>query len=160
MIRTRTVIEAIHPGVTDKLDQVLIAMSILSQYYQVITTQVLLGLFQVHVTSSGHIHLTSEDGLERFQSLFLPCLVDTIADIMELLNAEHVTMVSDGHALHAVGNSLVNQFLDARLSVQNRIIGMYVQMYEIFHRFSVSFVLSPKDTLKSRKYQKKNVKSL
>jgi hypothetical protein len=62
---------------------------------------------------------------------------------MELLNAEHVTMVSDGHALHSVGNSLVNQFLDARLSVKYRIIGMYMQMYEIFHRFSVSFVFEP-----------------
>ena len=140
MIRSRTVIEAIHPGVTDKLDQVLIAKFVLGQHNQVIATQVLLGLLQVHVAPSGHIHLTSEDGLERLQSLFLASLVDTIAYIMEFLDAEHIAMVSDGHAFHAVGNSLVNQFLDTRLTVKNRIIGMYVQMYEIFHCFSVSFV--------------------
>ena len=140
MIRAGTVIEAVHPGIADKFDQVLIAKFVLGKHNQVIATQVLLGLLQVHVAPSGHIHLTSEDGLERFQSLFLASLVDTIAYIMEFLDAEHIAMVSDGHAFHAVGNSLVNQFLDTRLTVKNRIIGMYVQMYEIFHCFSVSFV--------------------
>ena len=42
-------------------------------------------------------------------------------------------MVGYRHALHPVGNSLVNEFSDRRLPVENRIICVNVQMYEIFH---------------------------
>ena len=77
-------------------------------------------------TMARDIHLTAEDGLEGFKSLLLASFIDATNIVVELLDAEHVTMVSDGHTLHTIGNSLVNQSLDARLAIQYRIICMYV----------------------------------
>jgi hypothetical protein len=38
---------------------------------------------------------------------------------MKLLDTEHVTMIGDGHALHAIGDSLVDKPTDTRLSVED-----------------------------------------
>jgi hypothetical protein len=42
-------------------------------------------------------------------------------------------MVGNGHAALTVGYSLVNQTLNLRLAVKNRIVGVNVQVYEVFH---------------------------
>jgi hypothetical protein len=63
-------------------------------------------------------------------------------------------MVGDSHASHAVGNSLVHQALDARLTVQDGVISMYMEMYEILHFLFPLLFLSLKDTAKWREYQK------
>ena len=46
--------------------------------------------------------------------------------VEELLDAEHISMVSDGHSAHSVGHSLVNKALDAGLSVQYRVVRVHV----------------------------------
>jgi hypothetical protein len=56
---------------------------------------------------------------------------------VKFLDAEHVTMVGNGHAAHTVGYSLVNQPFNARLTVQNRVICMYVKMYKVFHKMRI-----------------------
>ena len=94
----------------------------------------LLVVFQQFRTVTGHIHLTSEDGLEGFQTFFLAAFVDAPNIVVEFLDTEHVAMIGYRHASHAVAYSLVNQSLDARLAVQDRVVCMYVQMYEIFHK--------------------------
>ena len=73
-----------------------------------------------------HIHLATKDGLKRFQAIFFAILIDANAIVMKFLDAKHIAMIRDGHALHAVGNSLVHQVLDLRLSVKNRIVCMNV----------------------------------
>ena len=87
----------------------------------------------MHIATTGYIHLTAKDRFERLQSVLLALLVYPVADVMKFLNAEHVTMICDSHPLHTVGNGLIHKFLDARLPIKDRIICMYVQMYEIFH---------------------------
>ena len=52
--------------------------------------------------------------------------VDLVAIVEELLDAEHVAVIGHSHALHAVLYGLVNEFRDTRLSVEYRILGMYV----------------------------------
>ena len=42
-------------------------------------------------------------------------------------------MVGDGHTPHTIGNGLVNQFRYARLSVENGIISMDMQVYKVLH---------------------------
>lgn len=42
-------------------------------------------------------------------------------------------MVRDGDSGLAVGHGLVDEALDARLTVENRILGVYVQMDELGH---------------------------
>ena len=85
------------------------------------------------IASSGHIHLAAEDGLEGFLPLRLALFVHPVDIVEELLHAEHVAMIRDGHTLHAVGNGFIHQTGDGSLTVQQRILGVHVQMYEIDH---------------------------
>ena len=161
VVGTRTVVETIHPRVTYQLNQVLVAMLVLGQHYQVVSTQVFLAFFQHHVASACHIHLATKNGLKRFKSVFFTLFVHTVAYVVKFLNAEHVAVVGNGHTLHAIADSFVYKLFDTRLSVEYRVICMYVQMYEIFHRFLLKCLfLWSKVTPIFRDYQKKNVKSL
>ena len=83
--------------------------------------------------ATGYIHLAAEDRFERCLALLLPALVDLGTIVRELLDAEHHTVICDGHALHPVGDGLVDKTCHLRLSVQDRVICMDVQMYVIFH---------------------------
>ena len=125
-ICTRPHIIAVHPGVADQFDQVLIAFIVLGKHDQVIATHILLATPQLLGTITRHIHLTAKDGFERLQALLLTSFVDTSYIIMELLDTEHVAMIGNRHASHAVTNRLVHQFLDTRLTIQYRVISMYV----------------------------------
>ena len=130
---TRTTVETVHPRVAHEFDEVLIAVGILRQYDEVIATLVISGLLQVHVATTRHIHLTAEDRLEGFEAVFLTLFVHAVADVVKFLNAEHVAVIGDGHALHTVADGFIYKLLDTRLSVEDRVVGMYMQMYEIFH---------------------------
>ena len=115
---SRTVVETVDPGIADELDQVLIAVGILGQHDEVIAAKVFLGLFQALVTTTGHIHLTTEDGLEGFETVFLALLVQVETSVMKFFNTEHITVIGDRHASHAVLNSFGYKLLDTRLSIK------------------------------------------
>ena len=85
-------------------------------------------------TITRDIHLTAKDRFERFQPLLFATLVDAAHIVMEFLDAEHVSMVGNGHASHTIADGFVHQSFDTGLSIKYRVIGMYVQMYEIFHK--------------------------
>ena len=54
-------------------------------------------------------------------------IVYTLVDVVEeLLDAEHVAMVGDGHASHTVGYGFVYQTGNACLPVKDRIVGVDV----------------------------------
>ncbi len=125
-VRSRTHVEAIDPRTRDEFDQILVAIVILGQHDEVPSALVALVGLTKFLLAVGHIHLTAENGFERLQPFLLAAAVYLIAIVEQLLHAEHVAVVGDGHAAHAVANSLVNQFLDTRLSVEDTIIGMYV----------------------------------
>ena len=91
-----------------------------------IAALVLLAVLLLLGTIARHVHLAAENGLERFQTLLLALLVDALTVVEKLLDAKHVAVVGDGHALHAVADGLVHQLRDFRLSVEYRIVGMYV----------------------------------
>ena len=108
-ISTRTVIETIDPRITDEFDKVLITVIVLGEYDEMVAAQVLLGLLQALVTTTGHIHLTPEDGFEGFLSSILSLFVHALADVVKFFDAKHVSMISDGHALHTIVYRLVNK---------------------------------------------------
>ena len=85
---SRTIIETVDPGIADEFDQVLIAVGILGQHDEVIAAKVFLGLFQAFVT------------------------------VMKFFNTEHVAVIGNRHASHAVLNSFVHKLLDTRLSIK------------------------------------------
>ena len=84
---------------------------------------VVLGLL-VREPARGYIYLASDNGLELL--LIALVLIYFTYIIVEFLDTHHVAMVGNGNALHPVGNSLVNEFLDGCLTVKDRILRMYV----------------------------------
>ena len=125
---------AFRPAPRHQLHQVVIARLVLGQHDEVPSALVRLALFQVFgIASSGHIHLAAENGLEGLLPLRLTLLVHPVDVVEELLHAEHVAVIRDGHTLHAVGDGFIHQTGDGSLSVQQRILGVHVQMYEIDH---------------------------
>ena len=107
-VGTWTVIKAIHPRVTHQLNQILVAVGILRQHDEVVTTIVLFRLLQTLVATTGHIHLTTEDRFERFEALFFALFVHANADVVKFLNAKHIAVIGDGHAFHAIANGFIH----------------------------------------------------
>ena len=132
-VRTRTHVITVHPCARDKLYEVLVSVIVFRENDEMISAHVAHLLHLVLFPASCDIHLAAQDGLERLLTFRLPLFVYTLAIIIEFLYSEHVAMVCYRHALHPVSHSLVYEALDAGLSVENRIISMNVQMYEIFH---------------------------
>ena len=58
--------------------------------------------------------------------------------IVKLLDAHHVAVVGHGHAAHLIADGLVYECGNGGLPVEDRILGVYVQMYKVFH--SVRFI--------------------
>ena len=132
MVGTRTIVEAVYPSLRNQLDQVVVAYFVLCQYNKVISAGVFI-LVAVVECSFGHIHFTTEDGLERLLPSFLQLFILLVYVVKVLLHAHHVAMVGNGHAAHTVLDSLLHQLGDAGLTVKQRVLCMYVKMYEVLH---------------------------
>ena len=91
-----------------------------------IAASVAVFLHLVLLAVSGHIHLAPEDRLKGFESFLRPFAIYPVAVVEEFLYAEHVSMVGYGHTLHSVANSLVNESRNTRLSVEYRVVCMYM----------------------------------
>ena len=117
-VGSRSHIEAIHPRPAHQLDQVLVTLVVLGEYDEVIASDVRLVSTARLISVLGYVHLTAEDGLERFLPFFLSFAVHLITIVEELLDTEHITMIGDGHATHAVAHRLVHKTSYARLSIK------------------------------------------
>ena len=111
-------IKALSPAVGDNFNEVLVALQILGQQDQVATDIALVDVLMAVLV--GDIDLTAEDGLELL--IIAPFLVQLGHIVVKFLDAEHVAVVGNGHAAHAVGYSFVDQRLDRSLSVKNRVL--------------------------------------
>ena len=111
-------IKALGPAVGDNFNEVLVALQILGQQDQVATDIALVDVLMAVLV--GDIDLTAEDGLELL--IIAAFLVQLGHIVVKFLDAEHVAVVGNGHAAHAVGYSLVDQRLDRSLSVKNRVL--------------------------------------
>ena len=118
-VGTRTIVVAVHPGAGDEFDEVLIAVIVFGQHNEVITRVVAVLLHLVLLAVAGNVHLATENGLERLEAVLLPVLIDFGTVVRELLDAVHHAVIGDGHTAHAVFDGLVDQMIDARLSVEN-----------------------------------------
>ena len=58
--------------------------------------------------------------------------------ISELLNAEHIAVVSHGYPFHSILHSLVHQRAYAGLTIEKGVLGMNVQMNKILHKYLLS----------------------
>ena len=132
-VGTRAHIEAVNPRAAHQLDKVLVALVVLCQHNQVVTTLVALVFHLVGLRAARHVHLASEYGLKLGLALLTQLGVLLVAVVEELLDAEHIAVVGHGHASHAVGYGLVNQPLDAGLAVEDAVVCMYVKVNEVLH---------------------------
>ena len=154
-VGTRTIVVAICPRIGDELDEILVTIIVLGQHDEVVTAVVAHLLDLVFLAAARHIHLTTQDGLERLEPLLLALLVDTGAVVGQFLDAIHHAVVGDRHTAHAVGNGLVDQVGYLGLTVEYRVVGVYVQVYKIFHVGGENCVWSFKVTYICRHPQKK-----
>ena len=107
-VGTRTHVVAVHPRAAYQLDQVLVARVVLGQHDEVVAALVFLAAAQRLRAVARHVHLAAEDGLEGLQTLLLASFVHAHHDVVKLLDAEHVAVVGDGHAAHAVLQRLIH----------------------------------------------------
>ena len=121
-----TVVVAVYPGPRDQFDEVFVPMIVLGQHDEMIAGVVAVLLHLVLLTVAGNVHLAAKDGLEGLLSVFLSVFVDFGTIVRKLLDAVHHAVVGDGHTPHTVADGLVHQVVDARLSVENREMGVNV----------------------------------
>ena len=128
-IHTRTVIESLDKGVRNDTRQVMIPFQVLGQQDQVVAAVVLAAF--VETAAARNVHLASED---RFDPLFF-------GRIVKLLHAEHVAVIGNRQRRHAQFFGAFEQRFDRSRPVQDRILGMYVQMCKLSHfRFAFNDV--------------------
>jgi hypothetical protein len=72
----------------------------------------------------GEIRLNPDDRLDRALGL--------LRGLEELVGSEHVAVIAHGHGRHALPLDLGDQFAVLRRAVQHRILGVDVQMDEVF----------------------------
>ena len=83
----------------------------------------------------GHIHLAAEDGLERLLPLLLQRFV-FLGNVVEIFfHAHHVAMVCNGHATHPVFDGFIDQSGNTGLTIQERVLSVYVKVYKILHMY-------------------------
>ena len=136
-VSTRTHVIAVHPCARHQLDEVLVSVVVLGEDDEVIASHVAFLLHTVRLLAVCHVHLASEDGLERLLALLLQLTVHLVAVVEQLFHAEHIAMIGYRHTAHAVGNGLVDELLNGRLAVEERVVRVDVQMYEVFHVWCV-----------------------
>ncbi len=120
------VVEPFSPCLADELDQVVVALLVLCQHYEVVSLVVL--VLAVSQAVSGTIHLAAEYRLELLVVAALG--VDLFDIVEELLDAEHVAMVSKGDAAHAEVDSLVDEAFDRSLAVKQAVLRVHMEVCE------------------------------
>ncbi len=116
MAHAGPIIHAVDVPLRDNLHQVQVAGIVLGQEDEVVIT-----LFLLAVVPFGHVHLAADDGLH---------VGVLLGKLEELLYAEHVTVVRDGQGGHPQLVGPVKKVLDGRLSVQDGVLGVDMQMHK------------------------------
>ena len=125
---TGLVVEALGVSRGNEFHQVPVTGRVLCKQDQVIVFAVV-AVLEMMVVVLRDIDLAAQDGLDA-RMLF--CTVE------ELLDAVHVPVVGDGHGIHSKFFHPVKKFLDGRKTVQDGILCMNVEMYELCHNAKIT----------------------
>jgi hypothetical protein len=119
----RLVVEALGVARRHQLDEVLEADLVLGQQHQVVG-----GLARraalVAAVARGHVDLAAQDRVDAALA----------RRVVEHHRREHVAVFGDGQRRHAHLLRLVEQLVDAACAVEQRELGVQVQMDELGHR--------------------------
>ena len=113
------VVEALYVRGGHYLHQILVAVVVLGQQYQMVVFAVLLVVDAVVVL--GHIHLAAHYGLDFREFL---------CNVQEVLYTIHIAVVSDGQARHTQFRSPLEELGDIGHSIQDGVLRMDVKMDE------------------------------
>ena len=138
VVGTGTHVEAVHPCPAHQFDEVFVSGIVLGEHHEVMSALVALLFYLIEFTSPCHVHLASQDGLERRFACFFQFGVLLFAVVEKLFYAHHVSVIGHCHAPHAVVHGFVYKLLDACLSVKNTIIGVYVEVNKFLHKYYMS----------------------
>ena len=125
-VSSRTTVIPIHPGTRHKTDKVLVAVKVLRKHNEVITAKVTIRLYHIFLVVMCHIHLTTEDRLERFLTLCFKLFINAVTVVKEFLDTKHISVIREGNTLHSISHRLIDKFADRRLSIKDGIVGMNV----------------------------------
>ena len=139
-----TVVEPLGKGIRHDFGKIVVPLQILGQQNQVVAPVVLTAL--VEAAASGHVDLAAENRLD-------PLL---FGRVVKLLDPVHIAVVGDRQRGHAELLGTLEQRLDSRRAVQNRILRMYMKMSELPHCFPL-LCLDTKVTKNKRKYRARKV---
>ena len=120
LVDARLVIEPLGKRVGDHLAEVVVAFEVLGQQDQVVAGLLVLVLLEAVF---HHVDLAAQNRLDP----------GVRGGIVEVLDAVHVAVVGNGDGVHAEGLGPLDERLDGGGAVEDRILGMYVQMDEIGH---------------------------
>ena len=132
LVDARLVIEPLGKRVGDHLAEVVVAFEVLGQQDQVVAGLLVLVLLE---TVFHHVDLTAEDRLHP----------GVRSGVVEILDTVHVAVVGDGDGIHPQCFGAFDERLDGRGAVEDRILGMYVQMDEFRHGRNSSNLSHNKD---------------
>ncbi len=119
-VHARLVVETLGEGVGDHLAEVVIPLQVLGQQNEVVAGLLVLVLLE---TVAHDVDFAAEDGLDA--------QID--GRVVEVLHPVHVAVVGDGQRGHAELLGPFEQGLDRGGSVEDGVLGMYVQMDEFRH---------------------------
>ena len=132
LVDARLVIEPLGKRVGDHLAEVVVAFEVLGQQDQVVAGLLVLVLLE---TVFHHVDLTAEDRLHP----------GVRSGVVEILDTVHIAVVGDGDSIHPQRFGAFDERLDGRGAVEDRILGMYVQMDEFRHGRNSSNLSHNKD---------------
>ena len=128
MVSTRTMIKAINPGVGNELYEVAITSLIFCKDDKMPATTVNLRDVSLFHATTSHIHLTSKDWLEERLAFFLEVLVCLVYLIKKLLDAKHITVVSNSNTWHIVLYGFLDNIPYLTLTVKQGVVRMHMKM--------------------------------
>ena len=139
-VDTGFVVEAFGKGVGDDLAEVVISGQVLCQQDQVVTGLLVLVLLE---TVAHHIDFAPQNRLDTGRD----------CRIVKVLHTVHISVVRDGQRCHTQLLGPFYQRPDRRSAIQNRVLCMYVQVYEIRHCL-LSFQVTKQSGLSLRRLQR------
>ncbi len=134
IVDTWTHIISIYPTNRNQFNKVLISILILGQQNKVPATHIRLTFTFLHTTTS-HIDLTAKDRFHTRQTFLFATFVLLSCNVEKLFDAEHISVIGNSKARHAVFGCLIKEPANLTLAVKEGIFCMYVKMREWFHSF-------------------------
>ena len=127
VVHARLVIKAVEKSGGDELNEIAVALVVLAKQHQMVRA---LGLrAAIFVIVRRHIHFAADDRLHSVRGGL----------VIEIRGREKVPMIGHGDRGHPAAGRFLGEFPDFAGPVQQGVIGVQMQMYEVRYRHKTLF---------------------